>query len=81
MDHGRDPGHTVRDGIFYPVQRWYHQWRYGTPIAHEELLVTYGRQMAGLMDREAIGQLLAVDVSRAVVLLSEGHNLVALELP
>ncbi|GAG25178.1 unnamed protein product, partial [marine sediment metagenome] len=55
----------------------------GTPIAHEELLVAYGRQMAGLVDREAIGQLLAVDVSgaldvsRAEVLLSEGRNLVA----
>jgi signal transduction histidine kinase len=70
-------------GIFYSVRRWYHQWRYGTPIAHEELLVAYGRQMAGLLDREAIGRLLAVDVlgaldvSRAVVLLSEGRNLVA----
>ena len=70
-------------GVFYSVRRWHHQWRYGTPIAHEELLVASGRQMAGLLDREAIGRLLAVDVpgaldvSRAVVLLSEGHNLVA----
>jgi signal transduction histidine kinase len=70
-------------GIFFLARRWHHQWRYGTPIAHEELLVAYGRQMAGLLDREAIGRLLAVDVpvaldvSRAVVLLSEGRNLVA----
>ncbi len=69
--------------IFFLARRWHHQWRYGTPIAHEELLVTYGRQMAGLLDREAIGRLLAVavpgalDVSRAEVLLSEGRNLVA----
>ncbi len=70
-------------GILYSVRRWHHQWRYGTPIAHEELLVAYGRQMAGLLDREAIGRLLAIDVpgaldvSRAVVLLSEDRNLVA----
>jgi signal transduction histidine kinase len=70
-------------GILYLARRWHHQRRYGTPIAHEELLVAYGRQMAGLLDREAIGRLLAVDVpvsldvSRAVVLLSEDRNLVA----
>jgi signal transduction histidine kinase len=70
-------------GVFFLARRWHHQWRYGTPIAHEEQLVAYGRQMAGLLDREAIGQLLAVDVpgaldvSRAVVLLSEGRSLVA----
>jgi signal transduction histidine kinase len=69
--------------VFFLARRWHHQWRYGTPIAHEELLVAYGRQMAGLLDREAMGRLLAVDVpgaldvSRAVVLLSEGRNLVA----
>ena len=76
-------GTLVGVQIFHLARRWYHQWRYGTPIAHEELLVAYGRQMAGLLDREAIGRLLAVDVpgaldvSRAVVLLSEGRNLVA----
>jgi signal transduction histidine kinase len=70
-------------GVFFLARRWHHQWRYGTPIAHEEQLVAYGRQMAGLLDREAIGRLLAVDVpgaldiSRAVVLLSEGRSLVA----
>jgi signal transduction histidine kinase len=70
-------------GVFFLARRWHHQWRYGTPIAHEELLVAYGRQIAGLLDREAIGRVLAVDVpgaldvSRAVVLLSKGHNLAA----
>ncbi len=68
--------------LFDLARRRYHRWRYGTPIAHEELLVRYGRQMAGLLDREAIGQLLAVDVpgtlnvSQAAVLLSQGHDLV-----
>jgi signal transduction histidine kinase len=69
--------------IVFLAGRWYRQRRYGTPIAHEELLVTYGHQMAGLLDREAIGQLFtvdvpeALDVSRAAVLLSEGRDLVA----
>ncbi len=70
-------------GLAYLIRRWYHQRRYGLPIAHEELLVTYGRKMAGLLERKAMGQLLAVDVpqalevSKAVVLLPEGHDLVA----
>ncbi len=71
--------------FFHLVRRRYHRWRYGVPIAHEELLVKYGRQMAGLLDREAIGQLLAVEVpgalnvSQAGVLLSQGHDLVAID--
>ena len=69
--------------LFDLARRRYHRRRYGMPIAHEELLVKYGRQMAGLLDREAIGHMLTVDVpgalnvSRAVVLLSQGHDLVA----
>jgi signal transduction histidine kinase/DNA-binding NarL/FixJ family response regulator len=67
------------------ARRWYHRWRYGLPIAHQDLLVQYGRRMAALMDREALARLLAVevpgalDVSRAMVLLVEGHDLVAME--
>lgn len=76
-------GALLAMGLGYLARRWLRRRRYGQPIAHEELLVTYGRRMAGLLDREAIGQLLAVevpvalDVSRATVLLSEGHDLVA----
>ena len=70
-------------GAFYLLRRWRHQRRYGLPIAHEELLVKYGRQMAGLLEREALGRLLAADVpqalqvARATVLFSEGHDLAA----
>jgi signal transduction histidine kinase len=70
-------------GIVLLVRHWHRQRRYGTPIAHEELLVTFGRQMAGLLDRGAIGRLLttdvpkALEVSDAAVLLVEGHDLVA----
>jgi len=67
------------------ARRWWNQRRYGLPIAHEELLVRYGRRMAALLDREAVAHLLAeeasgsLDASRAVVLLAEGHDLVAPE--
>jgi len=64
------------------ARRWYQHTRYGPPIPHEELLVRYGRHMATLLDREVLARLLAEEVSaslgvsRAVVLLAEGHNLV-----
>jgi signal transduction histidine kinase len=67
------------------ARRWYHRWRYGTPIAHEELLVQYGRRMAALLDGEALGRLLAedvsaaLDVSGATVLLGDGRDLVAMD--
>jgi signal transduction histidine kinase len=72
-------------GAFYLLRRWRNQRRYGLPIAHEELLVRYGRQMAGLLDREALGRLLAAEVpqalqvAQATVLLAEGHDLVAMD--
>ena len=65
------------------ARRWYRQWHYGTPIDHEALLVAYGREMAGLLNREAISRLLAVDVSKALdvskaaVLMPAGHDMVA----
>jgi signal transduction histidine kinase len=70
--------------VLYLFRRWLRRRRYGLPIAHAEMLVQYGRQMASLLDRRALGQLLAVEVpgaidaTEAVVLLTEGHDLVAL---
>jgi signal transduction histidine kinase len=70
-------------GVLYEFRRWLLRRRYGLPIAHEEMLVQYGRQMASLLDRRALAQLLAVevpgamDVAEATVLLPEGHDLVA----
>jgi signal transduction histidine kinase len=63
----------------------YHRWRYGLPIAHDELLMRYGRRMASLLDRDALTRLLAVEVpealaaSRSLVLLVENHDLVAID--
>ncbi|MCP4422591.1 MAG: GAF domain-containing sensor histidine kinase [Chloroflexi bacterium] len=70
-------------GVLHRIQRWYRQRRYGLPIAHEELLVAYGHQMAGLLEREAVGRMLAkdvpasLDVAQSVLLLPQGHDLVA----
>ena len=70
-------------GILHQIQRWYRQQRYGLPIAHEELLVAYGHQLAGLLEQEAVGRMLAkdvpvsLDVVQAVLLLPQGHDLIA----
>jgi signal transduction histidine kinase len=69
--------------LVHLARQWYHRRRFGLPIAHEELLVQYGRRMAALLDRGALARLLAEDVSgsldasRATVLLAEGHDLIA----
>jgi signal transduction histidine kinase len=71
--------------LIHQARRWYRRRRFGLPIAHEELLIQYGRRMAALLDREALARLLSTDVSgaleasRATVLLAEGHNLVAMD--
>ena len=71
--------------LVHLARGWYHRRRYGQPIAHEELLVQFGRRMAALLDRSALAGLLAEDVSaaldasRATVLLAEGHDLVAMD--
>jgi len=68
--------------LIFLARRWYHRWRYGLPVAHEELLVRYGRRMAALLDREALARLLteevsgSLEVSRSVMLLAEDHELV-----
>jgi signal transduction histidine kinase len=72
-------------GLVVLARYGYRRWRYGLPIAHDELLMQYGRRMAGLLDREALARLLAVEVpealtaSRAAVLLAENHDLVAID--
>ncbi len=71
--------------LVHLARHWYHRRRFGLPIAHEELLVRYGRQMASLLDSEALAQLLAreisaaLDASRATVLLTEGYKLVGVD--
>jgi signal transduction histidine kinase len=67
------------------VRRWWRAWRYGTPIDHSTLLVEYGRRMTGAPDRQALAQLLTTELPRvlqvegAVLLMPEGHQLVAVD--
>ncbi|MDY6877109.1 MAG: ATP-binding protein [Chloroflexota bacterium] len=72
--------------LYRGVRKWWHNRRYGTPIDHSVLLVEYGRKMTGVPDRQALGELLAVElpralqVRRAALLLPEAHQLVAIKM-
>ncbi len=78
-------GALVAAWLVHLARRWVHRWRYGPPIAHEELLMLVGRRMAAVLDRQALARLLAeeasgaLEASRATVLLAEGHNLVSVD--
>jgi signal transduction histidine kinase len=69
--------------IWRSLHRWWHAWRYGTPIDHGTLLVEYGRRMTGAPDRRALSDLLTIELPRtlqatdAALLLPEEHDLVA----
>ncbi|MBN2085530.1 MAG: hypothetical protein JW748_09940 [Anaerolineales bacterium] len=60
------------------IRRELRRRRYGEPADHEELLVRYGRLMAGALEEQALGRLLTVEIprefgtTRAVLLLPEG---------
>jgi signal transduction histidine kinase len=67
----------------YLRRRWQTR-QYGPPVDHSVLLVEYGRKMMGVLDRQALSELLTVElpqvfqVDRAALLLPEDHQLVAL---
>jgi hypothetical protein len=69
--------------IYLAVRRWWQRWRYGAPIDHGLLLIEYGRQLAGALDRQTLEQVLMVElprafqVERAALLLQEAHQLLA----
>jgi len=69
--------------VYRWARGWWRVWRYGAPVDHGGLLVDYGRRMTGALDRQALGQLLTVElprvlgVERAALLLPEAHQLVA----
>ena len=71
--------------LYRAARRWWRLRRFGTPVDHNALLMEYGRKMTSAPDRQALGQLLtveipkAVEAKRAVLLLPEGHQLVASE--
>ncbi len=69
--------------IYLVVRRWWQRWRYGAPIDHSLLLIEYGRQLAGALDRQPLAQILMIElphafqVERATLLLPEAHQLIA----
>ena len=71
--------------LYRAVRRWWRLRRYGTPVDHNALLMEYGRRMSRAPNRQALGQLLtaelppALQVTRAALLLPQGHQLVAIE--
>jgi signal transduction histidine kinase len=71
--------------LYLAVRQWWRRWRYGAPVDHSALLMRYGRKLTGALDRQALGQLLMVElphalqVERAALLLPEAYQLVAVE--
>ena len=67
------------------LRGWWRARRYGPPVDHSVLLVEYGRKMTKALDRHALGELLVLElprvlqVDRAALLLSEGHQLVSVD--
>ena len=69
--------------VYLAARRAWRRWRYGAPLDHSALLMGYGRKLTGALDRQALGQLLMVDlphalhVEHAALLLPEAYQLVA----
>jgi signal transduction histidine kinase len=69
--------------VYGAVRRWRRSRRYGTPLDHNALLMECGRKMSSAPDRQALGQLLtlelppALQVERAALLLPEAYQLIA----
>ena len=92
-EHNRKRDHWPGTGMAHPgvglvivylaARRGWRRWRYGAPLDHSALLMEYGRKLTGALDRQALGQLLTVElpralqVERAALLLPEAHQLVA----
>ena len=72
--------------LYRAVRRYWHTRRYGPPLDHGVLMVEYGRKMMAVLDRQALSELLTVEmpctlhVERAALLLPEEHQLVAVQM-
>ncbi len=73
--------------LYRGARRWWHNQRYGAPIDHSVLLVKYGRKMTDVLGRQALAELLTVELPRALqvehaaLLLPEMYRLVAAKAP
>lgn len=63
------------------VWRWWHNRRYGKPIEHGMLLVSYGRRLIDTKDQDTLSQLMTqdvaaeLDVKQSILLLPQAHQL------
>ncbi len=76
-------GLTLGLVLYQRIRGWWRTRQYGAPVDHSSMLVEYGRKMTSVMNRQALGELLAVElpgalqIERAALLLPEGYQLVA----
>jgi signal transduction histidine kinase len=67
--------------LYRGARGWWRKRQYGVPLDHSVLLIEYGRRLTNSPDRQALRRLLTEElphvlgVSRAVLLLQEGHHL------
>ena len=70
--------------LYRGAHRWWRTRRYGAPVDHSVLLAEYGRKMTDALDRQALGEVLTVELPRvlqvehAVLLLPEAYQLVTI---
>jgi len=70
--------------LYRGAHRWWRTRRYGAPVDHSVLLAEYGRKMTGALDRQALGEVLTVELPRvlqvehAALLLPEAYQLVTI---
>ena len=70
--------------LYRGAHRWWRTRRYGAPVDHSILLAEYGRKMTDALDRQALGEVLTVELPRvlqvehAVLLLPEAYQLVTI---
>mgnify|MGYP001071399943 CR=1 FL=1 len=79
---------TLASGLvlYRLVRRYRDTRRYGPPLDHGVLMVEYGRRVMGVLDRQALSELLTVELPRAfhvehaALLLPEEYQLAAVEV-
>ena len=72
--------------LYRGARGWWRTRRYGAPVDHSALLVEYGRKMTDAPDQQVLARLLTTElprvlqVERALLILPEAYQLVAIEI-
>jgi|GEM_PF-1035301 len=72
--------------LYQGARGWWRTRRYGAPVDHSALLVEYGRKMTDAPDQQVLARLLTTElprvlqVERALLILPEAYQLVAIEI-